>query len=118
MEIFCMVAGCWLLVAGPDSSFPLPGYGGSESNLVWMKVLHTFVQNPDTPLPKTHACSRKQVILPLWPLGSAPPASYRLDHAERHQAKPEVHHQPEIDLEAYMVRSGRQIPHQQKVGCV
>jgi hypothetical protein len=31
----------------PDSSFPVPGYGGSESNLCWMKVLGTFVQNPD-----------------------------------------------------------------------
>jgi len=30
-----------------NSSFPISGYGGSESNLLWMKVLDTFVQNPD-----------------------------------------------------------------------
>jgi hypothetical protein len=57
------------------------------------------------------------LILAPW-AGTAPPTSHRLDHAERHQAEPEIHHQTQIHLKRHVTRSWRQILHQEKVGSV
>jgi hypothetical protein len=51
-------------------------------------------------------------------VGPSAPASYGFDYAEHHEAEPEVHHQPEIDLKRRMTRSWRKILHQEKVGSV
>ena len=46
----------------------------------------------------------------------APPAGQGLDHAEHHEAEPEVHDQPEIYPEGHVPSLRRKIPHQQKIG--
>src|SRR5579862_3418355 len=109
MEIFCMSAGV-------NSSCPISGYGGSESNLRWMKVLDTFVQIPDDRVEKCIVISKNGLVFRRC--GVAPALSHNLDHAEHHQAEPEVHEQPEVDLKGHMARLGRKMLHQQKVGCV
>src|SRR5271169_528238 len=105
MEIFCM--GC-----SPDSSFPVRGYGGSESNLSWTKVLDTFVQNPDDRRRGICRYFERESSLASWRSGIAPPAGHSLDQAERNQTEPEVHHQPKIDLKGHVARPERQILHQ------
>jgi hypothetical protein len=76
--------------AGLNSSFPISSYGGSESNLLWMKVLDTFVQNPDD-------CGGKCIVISgdgLVPrrVGVAPLPSHSLNQSEGCEAEPEVHH--------------------------
>ena len=76
--------------AGVNSSCPISGYGGSESNLRWMKVLDTFVQIPDDRVEKCIVISRNGLVFRRGDV--APPTSYSLNQSEGHQAEPEVHH--------------------------